>query len=293
LAELEAAAGRCAASVALLKPLRDPEHPVHVPDDVLAPALYRLGVCAFEGRDYAAAADALAALLDQRPDHELAASASYFCGEAQLHLGRFKAAVENFTRLVEKYPKDPARPAALLRLGDCHAALQQWEAAEREFSRFLREYKDDERGYQAQFGVGWARENLTRYDEAIAAYRGVVERHQGPTAARAQFQIGECLVAQTKLDEAITELLKVDILYAYPEWSAAALFEAGRVFEQLGQVGPARRQYETVRDKHADSKWAGPATQRLERLAAAPRPAVAAPTGAAFPMRGASVAKEK
>jgi TolA-binding protein len=121
--------------------------------------------------------------------------------------------------------------------------------------------------FQARFGVGWALENEGRLDEAVEAYRAVVKRHQGPTAARAQFQIGECLYSQKKYVEAVRELLKVDIHYAYPEWSAAALYEAGRCFQEMGDPVDARRQFEQVRQQHADTHWAQLAGERLGELA--------------------------
>jgi TolA-binding protein len=101
----------------------------------------------------------------------------------------------------------------------------------------------------------------------MAEYAIVTGKHQGPTAARAQFQIGECLFAQGKHDEAVRELLKVDILYAYPEWSAAALYEAGRCFEAMNQTEKARAQYEQVREKHGQTRWASLAAKRLTALA--------------------------
>ena len=113
---------------------------------------------------------------------------------------------------------------------------------------------------------GWPRENQRRFDEAIKAYEPVVARHQGPTAARAQFQIGECLFAKKRYHEAVRALLKVDILYAYAEWGAAALYEAGRCFEHLGKPVEARSQSKTVTEKHATTRWAQLASQRLATL---------------------------
>jgi TolA-binding protein len=107
---------------------------------------------------------------------------------------------------------------------------------------------------------------LKRHDEAIAAYERVIARHQGPTAARAQFQIGQCLYAQKKLEPAVRELLKVDILYAYPEWSAAALFEAGRCFEQLNDPVQARTQFAVVIEKFKETKWAELAARQMAAL---------------------------
>ena len=94
----------------------------------------------------------------------------------------------------------------------------------------------------------------------------MLDQHQGPTAARAQFQIGECLFAENKFDDAARELIKVDILYAYPEWSAAALYEAGRCFEELSNPVDARRQFEKVVEHHQGTEWADLASGRLAEM---------------------------
>ncbi|MHC5002219.1 MAG: tetratricopeptide repeat protein, partial [Planctomycetota bacterium] len=65
---------------------------------------------------------------------------------------------------------------------------------------------------------------------------------------------------------AARELLKVDILYAYPKWSAAAIYEAARCFEELSNPVDARRHFQQVLDEYADTQWAVLATQRLEAL---------------------------
>lgn len=274
LAELHAAAGRHAEAAQLLSRLRDAwrKDAERVPPAVREPALYRLGVCEFERERYEAAALALEELISDFPDSALTASAGYFAGEALARLGRHDQAVRSLTRVVEKYRDDPAYGPALLRLGESLAALQRWAKSEEAFAAYLQRFGDDERAGSAHFGVGWARENQGRLDEAISAYRDVIVRHQGPTAARAQFQIGECLFAKKQYDEAARELLKVDILYAYPEWSAAALYEAGRCFEQLSRPDDARAQYQTVVDKHAQTIWSPLAAQRLKALAPAKLP---------------------
>lgn len=238
-----------------------------VPREILHQALYRLGVCEFEAARYEAAADAMARYLDEAGTSAQTASALYFCGEALFKLGRHKQALARFETLVEAHRTDSAYGPALLRIGECHAALQAWPASEAAFALFLERFPSSEQWYQAQFGEAWALENQGRQEQAIAGYRRVAEKHQGPTAARAQFQIGECLFARKKYDEAVRELLKVDILYAYPEWSAAALFEAGRCFEALGKLVEARTQYKTVVDKYKQTEWSGPAAERLKAVA--------------------------
>ncbi|MCH8241626.1 MAG: tetratricopeptide repeat protein, partial [Planctomycetes bacterium] len=158
------------------------------------------------------------------------------------------------------------------RLGECLAAAQYWPRSEQVFRDYLAKFGDSEHWFQAQFGIGWAVENQSRFDEAISAYTKVVKRHKGPTAARAQFQIGECQFAKTDYKAAVSELLKVDILYAYPEWSAAALFEAGRCFEKLSKQVEARAQFKAVTENYGDTRWAKMASQHLSELSASVLP---------------------
>ncbi len=262
LAELEAGAGGHDAAVALLEPIAER---ADLPGDLGERSGYRLGACLYElGRDEAAAR-AFEAFLKSHAKSSLAPSARLLAGEAHFRRGQHRQAAAHLARAAES-EEARLRAPALLRLGEAHAALQAWKESEQAFSRFLREFPESEVWFQARFGLGFAMENQGRFDEAITSYRTVIEKHEGPTAARSQFQIGECLYAQKKYDEAARELLKVDILYAYPEWSAAALYEAGRCFEAMAQVGQARQQFEAVRDQHAGTRWAELATARLAAL---------------------------
>lgn len=269
LGEIEAKAGRfeSAAEVLgeLLKQLdqRDEKPPAELHQK----CLYRLAVSEFELKRFEPSAEHFEMLLADHPGCEVTASASFFAGEANFNLGRHEKAVSHFTRVGKEHAGDPVAGPSLLRLGECLAVLQRWAAAERAFEDYLSKFADSQAWYQARFGVGWARENQKRYDDAIREYEKVIARHQGPTAARAQFQIGQCLFARNDFENAARELLKVDILYAYPEWSAAALFEAGRCFEKIGKPTEAKKQFQQVVERHRDSEWGRMAGRRLDELA--------------------------
>ncbi len=237
--------------------------------DVLEQATYRLAVCELDGGSFGEAASLFDEFITRFPTSELIPSANALCGEALFKLNRPAEAVKHLTVVVNKHESDPSFQSALLRLGEALAALQQWTRSEEAFARYLKLFGNESTWYQAAFGLGWARENQGRYDEAVAAYQDVVARHQGPTAARAQFQIGECLFAKNRFEEAARELLKVEILYAYPEWSAAALYEAGRCFDELGKAVEARRQFERVTKEYAETKWAGLAAKKLSEITVA------------------------
>lgn len=274
LATIEANAGNCKEAVDWLEPLqkqtrgRKPSASAALTEQ----AAYQLAVCQFELGRFEASAAQFEDFLNSFPKSALHVSGRFFCGEALYKLGRNREAVKHLTHVVEVCPSDSTCEAAMLRLGQCLTTLQHWPKAERVFATYLDRFGDHEQWFQARFGVGWARENQGRYDDAIRAYEDVVERHQGSTAARAQFQIGESLFAKKQYDEAVRAFLKVDILYAYPEWSAAALYEAAQCFEKLGKFVEARNHFKTVVDKFGDSRWAAMASQRLAEVSAAALP---------------------
>ncbi len=232
-----------------------------------AQALYRQAAAAYRLGQLKRAAPLFDAFLAEFSDHELAGSALLLAGESHLAQGHHSEAANRLARFANNYKQDENLPAALLRLGEAYAALQDWPSSYKAFNARLKRFPDDPLSFQAQFGRGWALENQQQYDEAIQDYSTIVASHDGPTAARAQFQIGESLFAQNKYSEATRELLKVDILYAYPEWSAAALYEAARCFRAMGDEAQASSHFQRVIDEHAETEWAALATRELASAA--------------------------
>ncbi len=263
LAELEAGAGRRDQAERHLAQLLEIDD---APETLRSQAMYRFGVCAYEGGRHREAADRLAGFLAAYPQSPLAASAHLLAGESFFRTGAHQRAAQHLARVAAGDPASPSCGPALLRLGECHAALQDWRESERAFALYLERFGSTDLAYQAQFGVGWAQENQGNRDAAVVSYRKVVESHDGPTAARAQFQIGECLYADKRYEDAARELLKVDILYGYPQWSGAALYEAARCFRELGDPVQARTLFEQVTREHGNTQWSALAADRLKEM---------------------------
>lgn len=235
-------------------------------------ALYLRGVCELKLERFEPASATFAQLLKQSPDGTLAASASLLRAQTLLKSGAAGPAAQQAAALIDTKPAPELLAPALLCLGEASGVLQKWDASGSAFTRFLREFSSDPSAFQARFGAAWAMENQGRHEEAIRAYRDLIEHHAGATAARAQFQIGECLYAMKRLEEAARELLKVDILFSYPEWSAAALYEAGRCLIDMGRPAEAREQFRQVVSRFPETDWARLATQKLADTASAPLP---------------------
>ena len=160
-------------------------------------------------------------------------------------LGRHVTVETAGTLWLENLPEGAIDLASvsLLKLAEVTAQEGDYAGSEKLYNQFLDKYPNDRFIYQAQFGVGWALENQKKYDEARSWYGKVIAQNSSPTAARAQFQIGETYFAQANYDQAAAALLAVADVYAYPEWAARAIFEAGRVFEQMKQPDQAKQQY--------------------------------------------------
>lgn len=223
---------------------------------------YRLGVCAYRLSQFEEVVQNLSPWVEGNGEAGAILGARFMLGDALLRRGTAKDALTHLKAAADAVDQDLAA-AALLRLGECHANLHQWSDSEEAYGDFLSRFPDREEWFTARFGIAWAQEQQGRLDEAMVTYVDVITRHRGPTAARAQFQIGECLFARKEHEHAVREFMKVDILYAYPEWSAAALYEAGRCLELLGKTSDARKQFETVQQKYPDTNWAKLAAERL------------------------------
>lgn len=232
----------------------------------LSVAQYRLGWCYAEMSKPQQAAEIFGKFVESYPKDALAASAMYQVGVAQVKNGDNAAAEKTFANLLEKFPKDDVAAVAHLKLGEVQALNGDFEKSAATYQAFLKSYPQNEFAYMARFGLGWAMENQKKYDDARKWYQQVTENHNGPTAARAQFQIGECYFAEGNFPRAARELLNVDIVYAYPEWSASALYEAGRAFEQAGKPDDARKQYEQCAKKYGKLDSGKLAAKRLKEM---------------------------
>ncbi len=233
---------------------------------IKASASYRLAWCYQKLNKPGKAAAIFTDFAAQYPDDPQTPAALLQAGIAQADAGTLDLAEKNLSTLLTRYPDHKDVPIAMLKLGEVQAGQNNFEASLKTNQAFLQKYPSDSFAYRAEFGVGWALENQKKYDDARAAYQKVTAASNGETAARAQFQTGETYLAEQKFEQAVPALLAVDDVYAYPKWSARALFEAGRAFEQLKQPEQATQQYTQLISKYKDAPEAGLAQDRLKTI---------------------------
>lgn len=92
--------------------------------------------------EYAAAAEAFRAFLDDFPDGPLADNAQYWLGEAYYVTGNFDIGLNAFQEVLDRFPQSPKAPDALLKLGFCYFELEQWDQARETLEQVRERYPD-------------------------------------------------------------------------------------------------------------------------------------------------------
>ena len=232
-------------------------------------ALYLLGWGYFKTKKMDAGAKAFEAMTKTGAKGGKMSPSAYFqAGEARMRLKEYAQALEHFSKAVSaaKPPSD-IHASSLLRRADCEALMNEWKKSQATARLFLTTYAKHKLAPHGHFTLGWAMENQKQYPKAIESYRAVTAAGKNnAVTARAQFQIGECFFALNKLDEAVRELARVESKYTFPEWSAKALLELGRVREAQDMEEKAMARYKEVITRFPKTAAATVAKNLLKKL---------------------------
>lgn len=240
---------------------------------VLPHALYLESQIAAAENDWPRVPAPLERLTAEFPDSSLVPLARFLVAEAAYRQSDFDRAGELFRELAETTGgrTDKWLPMVPLRRAQILAQQKQWHDALELASQIESDFPDFEQLYEVDYVIGRCQAMLGRFDDARAAYRRVVKSESGAkteTAAKAQWMMGETFLHQKNYESALREYLKVEILYAYPAWQAAALFEAAKCHEHLGETKQAQDLYAKVAKSYSDSPLAKDAAQRVKTFEA-------------------------
>lgn len=261
--------------VHLLEPVADaPAVKTLAPEPArrLAAILFRLGRARIELKQYRQAGVVLDRLIAENPGSALRREAAYLRALAAENLGDFEQATRLLDGLLAepKRPDDPEGFVALVqaRRIACGVGLKDWTGVIERVEALLPSLAaTDPVIGELELARGQARKGLGRLDEARADFRLAAARKIGDLPAQAQLLVGETYFHQEHFHEALREFLKVDILYNAPRWQAAALLEAGKVYERIDQPAEAAETYERLAAKFPQEPAAAEARKRGESLA--------------------------
>lgn len=235
---------------------------------VLPHALYLEAQIAAAQNEWPRVAAPLERLTAEFPDSPIVPLARYLVAEAAYREGQYDRAAELFRELAEAMHgrHDKWAPMVPLRRAQILARQKEWHDALELASQIETDFPDFEQLYEVDYVIGRCQANLGHFDDARAAYRRVVKSEAGAkteTAATAQWMIGETFFHQKNYEAALREYLTVEILYDYPTWQAAALFEAAKCHELLGEQKQARELYAKLVKSYPQAPLAKEAAERL------------------------------
>lgn len=237
--------------------------------EILSRSVYLNGQMAALNHEWAHVSKNMRALLDRCEDRGVYAKASYWLAESLYQQDEMAAAADLFGQLIEKKNllDETMWPWVALRHAQCQAKIDGWQTVLTASQSAIESHPEFKRNYEHHYLLGRALEKQGRLVEAREMYLTVVSSTEGgrtETAAKAQWRIGETYFHQEDYKSAIQAFYKVDSLFTYPRWRAAAIYEAGKCQEHLGNWRHAVVLYEQLLTSFPECEFAADARKRLE-----------------------------
>jgi len=229
---------------------------------------------AVEKQDWQQVLQDAKALLKQFPQSQYRWQTLLYQGEALLNQDKPKEALTPLQELKQKQADASIRkqdwfPRVWVLLTETYFRLKEYKQVDETVAAFQQWDSKSPFLYQAEEILGRSYIRRAKFDEARAAFQRAIDNPHASrteTAAKCQFQIGESFINQNQYDKALPEYLKVYHLYEYPEWQAAALFQAGQCDEARKQVNKAVQSYQDLLKEFPNSEVAPKARTRLKAL---------------------------
>ncbi|MDA0832061.1 MAG: tetratricopeptide repeat protein [Planctomycetota bacterium] len=242
--------------------------------DVQEISLYRLIGITIDLEEWDEAAKWSLQLETRFPDSEFVWFSRFQKAEALFHQGKLDEAFAALNLLkAEKKNEAVAKaswfPRVFILLGEIHLRRKEYSDVFAIVDELKGWDSDSPFLYQAYEIQGRANKNQAKFKEAIESFKKVIDDPEGrstETAAKSQFMIAEIYVLQKDFQSAKLEYLKVDILYAFPQWQAPALYQAAICHESLKEIDLAKKTYAELVRKFPDNEYAPKATTRLKEL---------------------------
>lgn len=258
LAELAYRSGNTDDAVVLLEPVIAAGAATDVA--IRQSALVLRGRIAFDKKDWQSAARDFELAIAESPDGKRSHEARFWKAEVALRSGDAVSAEQLFAALASDASEaaKPWIPSCRLRRIQSLAALKKWNEVLAASESFQSEFSKSSLVPEVAFARAQALMAQARFDEARAAFDSAITTDAASElSAKAQWMRGETYFHQKDYKSAIREYHKVELLYRAPEWQAAALLEAGKAYEKLGQWTQAAAAYEKLlrafdRTSHAE-----------------------------------------
>ena len=204
------------------------------------------------------AIEAYQSIVDEYPEHELAASALSSMGNLNYERGRYGASHSNYAQLLETAPR--YRQEAYVGMGNASLAEGQTDRAKEEYESALQVNADSE---SAKAGLGKVALTEENYERALELLSPIADQSTTEIGAEAQYYLGEVYQLQGRFNAAIEEYAKVKVLFAaFDTWVSEAMFKTAECHIRLGNRGEAITILNSILENYVGTQ----AEQKARRL---------------------------
>ncbi len=138
-----------------------------LPKRQLEQALFKLGWCLVQTKDWTAARQTFSKFIDTYPKSDLLATALAQRATASQQAQAYDDAMVDFQRLIDEFPEAPERELALQQMALTLGQQEKFDEMTNAFQRLLEDYPETKAAGQAEYWIGWALFEKKEYDEAI------------------------------------------------------------------------------------------------------------------------------
>jgi len=180
---------------------------------------------------------------------------------------QFKDAINILDQAVGAQPSSNRTPELLFLKGVNEERDNEQSAAFNTLNRIIDEYQGSVFVEKAKVEVGLIELQRKNIESAQKYFKEVAEKRPDDTGAEAQYYYGASLYDQDKIQEAITELVRVRSVYSlFDEWYTRSLLMLGNCYIKLNDKKQARDMFKTVLSKHPTGEFAQEAKRKLNKL---------------------------
>ncbi|HKD38214.1 MAG TPA: tetratricopeptide repeat protein, partial [Pirellulales bacterium] len=245
-----------------------------LPADLMAHALYLKGELETAAESWDRVAEVMGQLAHDFPDSSLRLPAEYWVAEAAYRQGKFEDAGKRFALIADQAGGRHEKWMAMIPLRRAQVLAQEkkWADAQAMAAGIEQDFPAFSEKYEADYLLGRAAAAQADFDAARRSYTKVIRSSTGgksETAAMAQWMIGETYFHQENFEGALREYLRVEILYPYPRWQAAAVLQAGKCQEALGRNKEAAELYAKLIKVYRNTEFTDEAAKRLHNVESA------------------------
>jgi tetratricopeptide (TPR) repeat protein len=224
-------------------------------------------------------------LADQYENTSWAGEGFFYLGSIEFRKGNYEAATRHFNEYVKKAPRGRSIVMVRFKLASAYFQLQKYQGASENYMKVIG-MKDATPllKMKSTYNAAASFEKLDKWNQAADLYQQIEEKYpnamdrgsllvssgfcwfkggkfakalalfeealsidSNPRMAEAHFWYAKSLDKLEKVNDAVSEFMKVNYLYREdPMWGLTALFEVGQIYERSGVIDKARKMYEKI-----------------------------------------------